>query len=174
MARAKGLPFVVQPRLKPILERIGTEESGIIEIERRGYLSVAEKAIAQQATQGDESIRAMYSLGTRIAKESKRKQQEVMVDLMSEKRPKYMEKWEDEILERLVEMMAYQERTNVVQATALLICRVDENWTVDQSMDLHPDLVSGLARLYAEEDQKSTEALEAAAEQTEASVEGKQ
>jgi hypothetical protein len=31
------LPFVVEPRLKPIIEEIGSEESGKIQIERRGY-----------------------------------------------------------------------------------------------------------------------------------------
>ena len=51
MARKKkGLPFVVQPRLEPIMERVGTEESGIIEIKRQGYLSVAEKTMVEQAT----------------------------------------------------------------------------------------------------------------------------
>ena len=70
MAKKKGLPFVVQPRLQPIVEQVGTEESGIIEIERRGYLSVAEKAIAQQAVGGDDSVRKMYVLGGRIARDA--------------------------------------------------------------------------------------------------------
>jgi len=158
----KGLPFVVQPRLKPIIEKVGTEESGIIEIERRGYLTVAEKAIVQQATQGDDSVRAVYALGGRIARETGKQQLDVMQDLMQPQRPEYMAPWEDEILENLISMMAYQERVNIVQATALIICRVEEAWTVDQSMDLHPDLVTGLAILFAEEDARSTEALQAA------------
>jgi len=158
----KGLPFVVQPRLKPIIEKVGTEESGIIEIERRGYLTVAEKAIVQQATQGDDSVRAVYSLGGRIARETGKQQLDVMQDLMQAQRPEYMAPWEDEILENLISMMAYQERVNIVQATALIICRVEEAWTVDQSMDLHPDLVTGLAILFAEEDARSIEALQAA------------
>ncbi len=158
----KGLPFVVQPRLKPIVEQIGTEESGIIEIERRGYLTVAEKAIVQQATQGDDSVRAVYALGGRIARETSKQQLDVMQDLMQPQRPEYMAPWEDEILENLISMMAYQERVNIVQATALIICRVEEAWTVDQSMDLHPDLVTGLAVLFSEEDARSVEALQAA------------
>ena len=163
MARKKkGLPFVVQPRLQPIVEQVGTEESGIIEIERRGYLSVAEKAIAQQATQGDDSVRKMYALGGRIARETGKQQLEVMQDLMQSQRPEYMADFEDEILESMIEMMAYQERVDIVQATALIICRVDEKWTVEQSMDLHPDLIKLLSQLYVEEDKRSTEALEAA------------
>jgi len=167
MARKKkGLPFVVQPRLQPIVEQIGTEESGIIEIERRGYLSVAEKAIAQQATQGDDSVRKMYALGGRIARDTGKQQLEVMQDLMQTTRPEYMSPFEDEILESMIEMMAYQERVDIVQATALIICRVDEEWTVEQSMDLHPDLVKLLSSLYNDEDKRSTEALEAATDET--------
>jgi len=158
----KGLPFVVQPRLQPITEQIGTEESGIIEIERRGYLTVAEKAIVQQATQGDDSVRAVYALGGRIARETGRQQLDVMQELMQPQRPDYMAPWEDEILENLIAMMAYQERVNIVQATALIICRVEEEWTVEQSMELHPDLVTGLSLLFSEEDARSTEALQAA------------
>lgn len=172
MAKKKGLPFVVQPRLQPIVEQVGTEESGIIEIERRGYLSVAEKAIAQQAVQGDDSVRKMYALGGRIARDSGIQQLDVMQDLMKPTRPAYMEAFEDEILEAMIEMMAYQERVDIVQATALIICRVDEGWTVEQSMDLHPDLVKLLSKLYTEEDQRSTEALEAAVQQ-DAGAEGK-
>ena len=173
MARKKkGLPFVVQPRLQPIVEQVGTEESGIIEIERRGYLSVAEKAITQQATQGDDSVRKMYALGGRIARDTGKQQLEVMQDLMQATRPEYMSAWEDEILESMIEMMAYQERVDIVQATSLIICRVDEKWTIEQSMDLHPDLIKMLSKLYTEEDQRSVEALEAAVKE-DAGAEGK-
>jgi hypothetical protein len=173
MARkSKGLPFVVQPRLQPIVERIGTEDSGVIEIERRGYLSVAEKAIAQQATQGDESVRKMYALGGRIARETGKQQLKVMQDLMQQDRPEYLSSFEDEILENMIEMMAYQERVDIVQATALIICRVDEKWTVEQSMDLHPDLIKLLSTLYNEEDSREVEALESAAKQN-SGAEGK-
>ena len=161
-SKKKGLPFVVQPRLQAIVEQVGTEESGIIEIERRGYLSVAEKAIAQQATQGDDSVRKMYALGGRRTSEKRNQQLDVMQDLMNPQRPEYMAPFEDEILESMIEMMAYQERVDIVQATSLIICRVDQTWTVEQSMDLHPDLVKMLSTLYTEEDKRSVEALEEA------------
>ena len=45
------LPFVVQPRLKAIKERIGSEDAGYIEIERRGYLTSGEKSFVQQIQQ---------------------------------------------------------------------------------------------------------------------------
>lgn len=173
MARKKkGLPFVVQPRLQPIVEKVGSEESGILEIERRGYLSVSEKAMVQQTTQGDESMRAMYALGGRIARDTGIQQLQVMEDLMNPSRPDYMGAYEEEILACMVDLMSYQERVNLVQATVLIICRIDDSWTVDQSMDLHPDLLRDLAILYHEEDQRSTEALAAAVKQ-EGGAEGK-
>ena len=173
MARKKkGLPFVVQPRLQPIVEELGTEESGIIQIERRGYLSVAEKAIATQATQGDESIRKMYALGGRIARETGKQQMDVMQDMMQPQRDDYLSPWEDEIMENVIEMMAYQDRVDIVQATALIICRVDDSWTIEQSMNEHPDLIKLLSQLYAEEDKREVERLEAAV-QNNTGAEGK-
>ena len=60
--KKKGLPFVVQPKYEPILERVGTDESGIIEIERRKYLTVQEKAIVQGAMEGDTTMTDMFML----------------------------------------------------------------------------------------------------------------
>ena len=163
MARKKkGLPFVVQPRLEPITERLGTEESGIIEISRLGYLTVAEKAIAQNATQGDDSVRNMYSLAGRISRATEVPQGQVVQDLIKQPQPEYLAEFSEEITGCMMDMMAYQERVAIVQATSLIICRVDESWTIDQSMELHPDLIKLLAELYNEEDARQVEALEAA------------
>jgi hypothetical protein len=172
MAKKKGLPFVVQPRLAPIVEHVGTEESGILKIERRGYLTVAEKAMVQQATQGDDSVRVMYSLGARISRETGKQQMQVMSDLMQQEREAYLDAYSDEIMENMLAMIAYQERVNIIQATALIICRIDSNWTVDQSMELHPDLIAELTALYNDEDKRSTEALEASVK-AEGGAEGK-
>lgn len=174
MARKKkGLPFVVQPRLEPVIERVGTEESGIIEISRLGYLTVAEKAIAQNATQGDDSVRNMYSLAGRISRATEVSQAQVMQDLVKQPQPEYLAEFEEEITTCMMDMMAYQERVAIVQATSLIICRVDDSWTVDQSMELHPDLVRALATLYNEEDARQIDALEAAAEAKDKGTEGK-
>jgi len=61
------LPFVVQPRLKPIIETVGTEESGKIEIERRGFLSVAEKSMCQGMLQDSKGVNAVQAIARRIA-----------------------------------------------------------------------------------------------------------
>ena len=62
----------------------------------------------------------------------------------------------------MVGMMEFQEKLTIIQATALLICRIDSEWTVEETMELHPDILSGLAALYVDEDNQSVEALEAA------------
>ena len=41
------LPFVVAPKLKSKIETLGTEVSGKIEIERKGYLTVGEKGFME-------------------------------------------------------------------------------------------------------------------------------
>ena len=172
MAKKKGLPFIVRPRLQPVIERVGTEESGIFEIERRGYLSVAEKAMVQQATQSDSSITDMYALGSRIAVKLKMQQMEVMKDLLKENRPEYLSPWEEEILQNILAMLSAQERTQIIKVTTLIICRINSDWKIEESMDLHPDLVTDICNLYNEEEARSVEALELAAEKSEG-AEGK-
>ena len=68
-AKAK-LPFLVEPKRQPIMERLGNEESGVIELPRRGYLTVAEKSFVQQGTSGDSAILAMQRLAARVAKQT--------------------------------------------------------------------------------------------------------
>lgn len=154
------LPFVVQPRLSPITEVIGTDECGKIEMQRKGYLSVGEKAMVQAATSGEESIAQLYALAGRIARAKNKKQGDVFSEILSPDRPEYMDDFADEIAGQLVSLSAYQERLSLIQSTALLINRVDENWTIQDTMELHPDLIANIAILYHEEEQKSTEKLE--------------
>lgn len=162
MARKKGLPFVVQPRLQPIVDKIGSDASGVIEIERKGYLSVAEKAIVQGVSTGDTSVRQMFALAGRIGKETGKQQAEVAKDLMEQPMPAYLLPYQEEINDCIMMMLEFQERTSVIQATSLLICRIDDSWTIEQTMDLHPDLIEALARLYIDEENKSVDLLEQA------------
>lgn len=172
MARKKGLPFVVQPRLQPIIDKVGTEVSGIIEIERRGYLSVAEKAIVQGVSTGDTSVRQMFALAGRIGRDTGKQQAEVAKDLMVQPMPEYLRPYQEEIQDCIMVMLEFQDRTAVIQATALLICRIQDTWTIEQTMDLHPDLIHALAQLYIDEDNKSVDLLEEASNKSGA-AEGK-
>ena len=68
MARKKSkLPFVVQPRLKPVVELIGNDITGQIEILRKGYLTVAEKAIVQGAVTNEDAMAELVVLAGGIA-----------------------------------------------------------------------------------------------------------
>jgi hypothetical protein len=161
MARKKkSLPFVVQPRLAPIIEQIGNEDSGILEIERRGYLNVAEKALVQYGMEDETSIRDLYALAGRIARETGKTQVVVIEAMSTQPMPDFLTKWEAEIAAVLMQMMSYNEKNSIVRATALIISRIDSTWTADQTLDLHPDIVAGLAELYNDEDKKSVDALE--------------
>ena len=97
MARKKkALPFVVQPRRQPIVEQIGTEDSGVIAIERRGYLNVAEKSLVQYAMEDDNSLADMYALSGRIAREVELPLQQVLEEITQQPLPAH--RTEDKLL----------------------------------------------------------------------------
>lgn len=62
------LPFVVQPRRQPILEQLGTEETGILEIKRFGYLTVGEKSFVQQVQQLDGGTSQIITVSRQVAR----------------------------------------------------------------------------------------------------------
>jgi len=167
VAKKSKLPFVVQPRLRSIVEVVGTEDSGQIKIERKGYLTVAEKSIVQNSLSDDDTMRQVYMTGSLIARETSRSYSDIMQDMVKQPRPDYMEEYDEKINKCLMGMLAYQERLKIIVATSLLICRVDPEWEVSSTMDLHPDLIDDLNKLYEDEDAKSIEALEQAAEEAE-------
>ena len=169
MAKAKTpkLPFVVQPRLAPIKELIGSDESGKIEIERRGYLTVAEKQFVSAATAGESALTELHALAGKIARKTRKSQADVFKALVgaSEDGNEYLEEFEAEISAAMMAMMAYQEKYKLIVACCMLMNRVDPNWTIDATLELHPDITDGLMALYNDEDSKSIEALEVAMSQ---------
>lgn len=164
MARRRKLPFVVQPRFEPIVAKVGTEASGVIEIPRLGYLTVAEKAFVQTAMSGDTGLSAIYSLSARISREKDKPQVTVFQDIAAGKES-YLAEYEEEIATAAASMGAFQEKQTIIQATCLLIMRLDPKWTVEDSLELHPDVLEGLMELYSDEDAKSLEAFETEGEE---------
>ena len=164
MARKhKGLPFVVQPRLKPIIERIGTEESGVFEIQRLGYLTVAEKTIVDQASV-DMSDQTDLLVAVRTISEAEKMSMSEVFEALQDgtgKNSKMLEKYAVEISTASASARTQEEKVKLVAATALIMCRVDPTWTVNETMDLHPDLIDGLNELYKDESERSLEAFEA-------------
>ena len=168
MARKKkGLPFVVQPRLEPIVERVGTEESGIIEIQRKGYLTVAEKTMVEQATSDMSDQGELIEAVRRISEGEGISMAEVFEQLQkSEGGSSLLQKYAKEIAAASSSANSQQRKVEIVAATALILCRIDSDWTVEQSMDLHPDLLSGLYELYLEEDSRSLDAFISSSNET--------
>lgn len=177
------LPFVVEPRLKPIIEKIGTLESGIIEVERRGYLTAGEKNFVQQIQQDDNSASSVISLSRKISREYSmglEKAYNLVTSMMTG------EQFEDEELLRVAEkqfatevqeviaaLTASNSRSELVQAACMLMKRVDGDFQIEDVVSLHPDLVSGLSQLYKDEENRSIEKLKQNSEQedTNSSVE---
>ena len=173
MAKKKvTLPFVVAPRREPITETIGTEESGQIEIQRKGYLTVAEKSFIQQASASDETVGRLNRLAGRIAREKSVQQNEVIDELSAGNfSSELLVGYETEIDEIVTVMSTFEHRRKIVAASCLLYFRINQNWSIEDTLELHPDLVDGLYRLFVEEDVKSTEAFDRV--EQEGSFEGK-
>ena len=173
------LPFVVEPKRKPIIERIGTEESGIIEVERRGYLTSGEKAFVQQVQQYDNGTSEIISVSRRVARQHALgldKAYNIVLTIIS---GASSDNPDDEALIKQVEsdfaeeltavvkgMAAGQAREDLVYAACLLRYRVNPDFEIEDLKDIHPDIVSGLAALYRDEDAKSLQAFENARGET--------
>lgn len=156
---AVKLPFVVQPRTKPSKEVLGTEDSGKIEVERRGYVTVSEKAFVQAATEGNDSQARLFTLVTRVASDTGRKSQEVLDDISGGSTPEYMDPYIGELISCMMDMERLQEQVAVMAATAILTSRVNTDISVEQVMDLHPDLIKALHNFYDEEESGSLKRL---------------
>lgn len=177
------LPFVVEPRLRPIIEKIGTPESGIIEVERRGYLTAGEKNFVQQIQQDDNSASSVISLSRKISREYSmglEKAYNLVTSMMTgdqfedEELLRVAEKqFATEVQEVIAALTASNSRSELVQAACMLMKRVDGDFQIEDVVSLHPDLVSGLSQLYRDEENRSIEKLKQNSEQedTNSSVE---
>jgi hypothetical protein len=161
-SKKKGLPFVVQPRLKSIIEELGSEESGTIRIERKGYLTVAEKQFVQNASEDDTSLAQIHLLSAKVAKAKGCTVAEALSSIGGAGDSSLLEGFETEATSALAAMMVHQERQHLIHAACLLMLRLDVEVSMDDVLELHPDLLVALAILYREEEAKSIEALEEA------------
>jgi len=167
------LPFVVQPRQKPRIETIGTDESGKIEIERRGYLTTGEKAWVQQVQQYDDGSSEIVTVSRNVARKfslgmdhayklvlkiisataADSAEESEMIDAI--------EKDFAEELTAVVKGLAMgQAKQDLVYAACMLQYRVDSNFKVADINSVHPDLVQALAQLYRDEEARSLEAFQ--------------
>jgi hypothetical protein len=162
------LPFVVQPRRQPILERIGSEESGQIEIERRGYLTAGEKAFVQQVQQFDNGTTEIVTVSRRVARKyglGMDKAYNLVLAIISNaatEEDELVGQIEEEFAEDLTNVVkglsAGQVREELVMAACLLKYRVNPDFEIGEIGTIHPDLIGDLATLYREEESRSVEA----------------
>ena len=167
------LPFVVQPKRQPILEQIGSEESGLIEIERRGYLTAGEKSFVQQVQQFDNGTTEIITVSRRVAREyglGMDKAYNLVLTIISgaaadAENAELVRKIEAEFAEDLTGVVkglaAGQAREELVFAACLVKYRIDPDFEISEISGLHPDIISGLAKLYREEEARSIDAWQA-------------
>ena len=161
------LPFIVEPRLKPIMEEIGSEESGKIQIERRGYLTSGEKAFFQQAKQGDNSTSGLITLARKVARATGldvTKAYEAVIRVIGGTQSEEVDKKiEDEFAEELSNVLrdltSGQTHDEILMAMCLIRYRINSEFVIEEMLEMHPDIVTQLAELYRQEEAKSTDRL---------------
>ena len=159
------LPFVIAPRMKSRLVRLGNEELGVIEIEKRGYLSVAEKSFVDSVMQGSDGVSNMVRLASKVARERKisvEKAYNIIVEIISGKTSdsvstKVGNDYGDEISDIQSQMIDSMQRKSIACTTVLIQSRIDSEWTVEDTMQLQPELLVEFANLYDEEERKITD-----------------
>ena len=155
------LPFVVQPRLKPIQEEVGTEIAGKILIERRGYLTVSEKMFVQAGLKDDNSQSMLFQLVNKISVEQGIPAKQVFEDMGGgASLPEYAQVYTGELTSVMERVNELTEKTKLLGAAALLMTRVDPEIDIEDVMGLHPDLIEELYKFYVEEENCSLDKLE--------------
>ena len=173
-----ALPFVVTPRQKPIIELIGSEDSGKIKIERRGYLTTGEKAFVQQVQSFDDgsseivtvsrNVARKFSLGMDTAYKLVLKiiSASTADDEAEAERIDAIEKAFAGELTAVVKGLAMgQVRQDLVYAACMLRYRVDSEFEIGDVGNIHPDLIEALSALYRDEESRSLEAFAASREE---------
>lgn len=175
------LPFVVEPRRKGELIQVGSEESGKIEIERKGYLTTGEKAFVQQTIGSDNGSHKIISLSRRVANVHKISLEEgydMVINALANnseienKQHKKIinnirEDYDYELQEIVTSLNELQAKEALIIALCMLRYRIDLDITVADVLNLHPDIVSGLVDLYRYEENASTERISDESSETE-------
>ena len=159
------LPFVVAPRINSRIETLGSETSGKIEVERKGFLTVGEKSFMANVNSQDEVLKTVMKVSRAVASKYKLGQQDAyqqvvlaVTDPDGCTHPVY-DDFAQEIAELASLMMITEQKKQLMMAYCMLLYRVSEELTMDDVIDLHEDLVDALAGLYVDEENKSLERL---------------
>ena len=159
------LPFVVAPKVNSRIEILGTDVSGKIEIERKGFLTVGEKGFMANVNSQDVVLQSVMKLSRTVSKKfgigQQEAYQEVVNAVTDPNATKYpvFDEHSTEIAELTNLMMQQEQRKTLMMAYCMLLYRVNEDLGMDDVIDLHEDLVNELAELYLDEENKSLDRL---------------
>lgn len=168
-------PFVVEPRAKAIMDKIGSEEAGYIEIKRQGYLTVAEKSAYQQITASQDTTNDVLTLTRKIASERRIDMEEAYKlstncltgRVTTKEEQEVMDQYSEELAELTSKLLLVESNQRMVRSYIMAAFRLDAEITYEDMGELHPDIIDGLVELFDDEELKSTKRLE------EAMLEGK-
>ena len=156
------LPFVVQPKKNTEKVKVGNDEVGVFEIERKGYLSVAEKSFVENVTQGSDGVSTLVRLANQVAKEFKIPPEKAYVAITDAISGKLTTKLANSISDKYANELAFatsrmaesMQRRQIAAATVLIQTRVNHEWTIEDTLDLDPVIVEELGNLYDREEQR--------------------
>ena len=156
------LPFVVAPRINPEVIQVGNENCGILSVERKGYVTAGEKSFVSNNLE-EQVTSKVLDLCRKISAEYKIDMEEAyssIVNLLTGVDAgsvgKRIEKAYSESLSDIFQCMTEeQERRKLVQAFAIILYRIDSEFTVDALLELSPELIEALSDHYAAEETRT-------------------
>lgn len=156
------LPFIVAPKAKSKIIKIGNEETGVIEIEKRGYLSVAEKSFVDSVMQSSDAVANIVKLANIVARKKKiqvEKAYNIIIGLISGAdtsgiASSVSEDFEEEISQIQAEMIDSMQRKAIAAATVLIKSRINPDWQIEDTMELQPEMISLFSEFYDSEEQR--------------------
>lgn len=156
------LPFIVAPKAKSKIVKIGNEDTGIIEIEKRGYLTVAEKSFVDSVMQSSDAVGNIVKLANTVARKKKiqvEKAYNIIISIVgggdiSGVAANVSEEFSEEISQIQSEMVESMQRKAIAAATVLIKSRVNEEWQLEDTMELQPEMISLFSEFYDSEEQK--------------------
>lgn len=157
------LPFVVAPKSITKLVRLGNEEIGVVEIEQRGFLSVGEKSFVDTIIQGSDGMTGIVKLAQKIGREKKLEVETVFNGIVQSFTGEnnllgedILRQYGEQISELGAQMLESVQRKALACTTVLIQYRINSEWTIEDTMELHPDLLQEFVELYDKEDRRES------------------
>lgn len=160
-ASMKSLPFVVKPKRTFSKVQIGNEKSGIIEIEKRGYLTVSEKTFVDSVTQGSDAVSLIVALATRISSALDESVEACYVSIMKaiqnnldddELARRIKADYSKELGDVIAQLGDSMQKRAIAAATVLIQSRIDSEWTLEDTLNQDPALLAAFSDFYQSEE----------------------